>query len=728
MDKLPVFLIRYGKFAAVVVILSALIPLSWLPKAKINNSIEVWIGRHSKEYSQYSDFLNRFGNEEYVIIACESDDPLGEEALELQRSLSEKLQQVDNVDMVLAPCSLADDLARIQPNWKEFLGQSEFPNNLIFSLEHHTFGIIVWLKKIDSPALRKSTVENIESIVSNNMPTEEKYYLAGTPFMNVALDRGSQQASRTFLPIAFFVSVIILAVVIRSISGIIAIICSIGVTTLWTVGLLIALGRTFNMVTIVLPSLLFVLSLAGGIHITSRFLMLYSALQNRTEAMQKTLQEVSLPIIVSGITTAVGFGSLIISDMQPVVDFGIFAAIGIVLSFFINLMVVPGLLLLLPCNSSNFRVSTIHWTSGISALMAEHKTKVLIISCILLILCISWTTRARVESNVLKFFPEDSRISRDYKFIGQNLTGLYTVEIEFVTPSENVRQSLKEMEQLSQQLSAEPQVAKIVDSGSIASFITSINRPALLSPSVIRENPAYALLDRYQIRSQEQTHLRMSIFMRALSNNQFYTLIDRIHLLAEQNLDDTTKYNVTGIVPLLNAAQQSLIGTQIKSFSMALLIVLFLVGIFMKSLRAMLAAFIPNILPIFVLFSIMALTNIPIDAATVMIASVAIGIAVDDTIHFLSHFRIHRDNNEAIIPAIQKTFNDIGSAVTLTSIIAASGFLILSFSQFKPIRYFGILAAITMLTAWLGDVIVLPACVTILNLWKTLSKGELNNE
>ncbi|MBN2591483.1 MAG: MMPL family transporter [Sedimentisphaerales bacterium] len=728
MDKLSNFLIRYGKYAAVIVILSALIPISWLPKAKVDNSIEVWIGRHSKEYSQYSSFLNRFGNEEFVIIACQSLDPLDEEALELQRTISEKLQNIDNVDMVLAPCSLADGLAKLQSNWKEFIVESELPNNLIYSLENHTFGIIVWLNKIETPALRKSTIENIEAVVKGNMPTGGKYYLAGTPFMNVALDRGSQQASRTFLPIAFFVSLVFLIVSIRNISGIIAILCSVGVTTIWTVGLFIISGKTFNMVTVILPSLLCVLSLAGGIHITLRFISLYSEHRSRKIAMQKTLVEVSMPIIVSSVTTAVGFSSLMISDMEPVIDFGIFAAIGIILSFCINLLVVSGLLLLLPLKTSNIKAASTHWTSHVSAIMSKHKLKVASVSVILLLLCINLTARARIESNVLKFFPEDSKISRDYSFIGDNLTGLYTVEIEFVTPSQKVRQTLKELEQISGQLSVEPQVAKVLHSGSIASFIKSIHYPALLSSDKIRENPAYDLLDRYNISSQDQTHLRMSVFVRAMDSNKYDALINSIHLLADDNLSTETRYTVTGIVPLLNAAQQSLISTQIKSFGLALVIVLFLIGTFMKSMKAVLAAFIPNVLPIFVLFSIMALTHIPIDAATVMIASVAIGIAVDDTIHFLTHFKIHRNNNEAIIPAIQKTFYEIGSAVTLTSIIAASGFFILYFSQFKPIRYFGILAAITMFTAWLGDVLILPACVTILNLWNKQSKGNSINE
>lgn len=727
MDKLSDILTRHGRWLAVVALLSVVLPVLQLPKARIDNSIEVWIGRNSKEYSQYRDFLNRFGNEEFVAIACETEDPLGEEALKLQRSLCKRLSQIENVETVMAPSDLADVLTKLQPNWKVFLEQSEFPNNLFFSKNLNTFGIIVWLKKIDVPALRRQTVEEIESVVRENTPATKKFHLAGTPLMNVALDRGSQKASRTFLPIALFVSVVILAVVLRNLSGVIAVICSVAVTTVWTIGLLVAAGKTLNMVTVILPSLLFVLSLSGGIHIASRFLLSCSSKQDRAAAMSKTLKEVCLPIFLSSLTTAVGFGSLMISEMQPVVDFGIFAAIGIALSLLVNLMVVPGLLLLLPFHISSVRTTSTHWTSRVSVLTAEKKKIVLGISSILLILCIGWTTQARVESNVLKFFPETSKISQDYKFVGENLTGLYTVEIEFVTPTQNVKQMFESMETISEQLYEESQVAKVIDAGSIATFIKSIHRPAFLSPRQTRDNPVNALVSKYQIRKQEQTNLRMSVFIRAMSSNQFYSLIERIRALLAQNIDDQTKYTITGVVPLLNAAQQSLINTQIKSFSLALTLVLLLIGLFMKSFRALAAAILPNILPIFALFGIMVLSDIPIDSATVMIASVAIGIAADDTIHFLSHFRLHRLSGEQIISSIRTTFAEIGPAVTLTSVVATAGFMILYMSQFKPVRYFGLLAAITMVTAWLGDVLILPACAAVLNLWKPrLTEGPSN--
>jgi hypothetical protein len=129
------------------------------------------------------------------------------------------------------------------------------------------------------------------------------------------------------------------------------------------------------------------------------------------------------------------------------------------------------------------------------------------------------------------------------------------------------------------------------------------------------------------------------------------------------------------------------------------------------------AALLPNLLPIFCLFASMALLGIPLDAATVMIAGVAIGIAADDTIHFLSCFRRERQSGADGPEAIRRTFEKAGAAITFTSVVAAAGFAILLLAEFKPIQYFGLLAGLTMITAWIGDVFVLPACVTTLRLW-----------
>jgi len=327
------------------------------------------------------------------------------------------------------------------------------------------------------------------------------------------------------------------------------------------------------------------------------------------------------------------------------------------------------------------------------------------------------TTQSKTESNVLKFFPNDSKISRDYRFIGQNLTGFYTVELDVSAQSENGSTVLRQIDELSSELEQREEVAKVINYRNMATCLAKIPRPAFMPASAARENPLKPMLKRYQRAEGGHISLRMSVLVRAMSSSDFYPLIELIKKRADQHIGKLATYTVTGVVPLLTAAQVSLINTQIRSFAIACSVILVLIALFMRSARAMFAAVLPNLVPIFSLFAIMVILNVPFDAATVMIASVAIGIAADDTIHFLSHFRTERLQGEDMTAAVRTTFEKAGRAITFTSVVASAGFMILVLAEFKPIQYFGVFGAVTMVTAWIGDVFILPACVASLRLW-----------
>ena len=560
-------------------------------------------------------------------------------------------------------------------------------------------------------------MERIESVVDEVGAGKIDFHLAGTPLMNVALDRGSQNASRKFLPVALIVSIGFLAAALRSLRGMVAVVAAVAVTTLWTLGGMVALDKTLNMVTVVLPSLLFVLCLSGGIHIACRFQSMLLESDGLSLALRNTLKEVIRPVFLSNITTAVGFGALMVSNMQPVIDFGMFAAVGMLFSVLFNFTVVPGLLSVLHAAGGREHSANLHWTAAIGEVTIHRRRWVLSFAGVVFLISIGLTTRARVESNVLKFFPDDSKISRDYQFIAQNLTGLYTVELDASTDTPNGSTLLKAVDKLSVQLAGRPEVAKVINYRSLATCLAEIPRPALMPAQATRRNPLKLMLRKYQRVEDGQISLRMSVLVRAMSSRDFYVLLDLIEKEAKQHIGHLAQYTITGAVPLLNAAQQSLIDTQVRSFAVACSVILALIAVFMKSIRAMLAAVLPNLVPIFSVFAVMVILNIPFDTATVMIASVAIGIAADDTVHFLSHFRQEKKLGNNTEAAVRGTFLKAGRAITFTSVVASAGFVILLLAEFKPIQYFGMLGSVTMITAWIGDVFILPACVACFRLW-----------
>lgn len=716
-DRIAEFLAARCRWLALVCMLSAVVPLYLLKDIRIDNSIEVWFGTETTEHAEYRKFVDKYGNEEFVVIAAQAADPLSDDCLALQKKLAESFRQIDEVDEVLNVADIADLLSQISLDWKDILRQNDFFRNLLLGADGHTFGLIVWLKRIDDPTARRLAVERIESVVNEVGAGRIDFHLAGTPLMNVALDRGSQSASRKFLPIALVISLALLTMVLRSLRSMAAVVAAVAVTTLWALGGMVLLGKTMNMVTVVLPSLLFVLCLSGGIHITCSFQAMLLRSKDLPLALRSTLKEVIRPVFLSNVTTAIGFAALMVSNMQPVIDFGMFAALGMLLSVLFNFTVVPGLLSVLHAGGGRERSASPHWTAAIGQVMVRRKKWILSLAGVSFLVSIGLTTKARVESNVLKFFPHDSKISRDYEFIAQNLTGLYTVELDASTESQNGSTLLKAIDKLSVRLAERPEIAKVINYRNLATCLAKIPRPAFMPTQAVRKSPLKLMLRRYQRSEDGQISLRMSVLVRAMSSRDFYSLVDLIEKEAKQHIGQLAQYTITGAVPLLNAAQHSLIDTQIRSFAIACAVILVLIAVFMKSVRAMLAAVLPNLAPIFSVFAVMVILDIPFDTATVMIASVAIGIAADDTIHFLSHFRKEKQSGKNTAAAVQDTFLKVGRAMTFTSVVASAGFVILLLAEFKPIQYFGLLGSISMITAWIGDVFILPACVACFRLW-----------
>lgn len=717
-DRLTEIFADRSRWIALICLCGTALPVYWLRHARIDNSIEVWTGTRSDAHRTYQQFLEKYGNEEYVVIAGQAQDPLSQDTLALQGRLAARLRQIEQVDGVLDITQAADAFEKYRPDdWKDLLHSNGFFRNLLLGHDGRTFGVIAWLRKIDDPPERKVVVEQIESAVAQVAASTMPMHLAGTPLLNVALDRGSREASRRILPAALAVSLLILAVVLRRIAGVVAVMCAVGVTTLWTTGLMVLAGRTFNMVTVTLPSLLTVLSLSAGIHIVLRIQSLVADAGDHRAAVRRTIREVLPAIFLSNVTTAVGFGSLLVSDMQPVADFGLFAAIGMLLSFLFNATIVPGVLSWLRAGSLVVFARPTHWTAPLGRAVASRRIWFLASAIVVLVVSLLLMTGLRVESNVLKFFPADSRISRDYRFVAERLTGLYTIELDAVADWQSGSGLLKQIELLGTDLLTRPEVAQVIHYKSIATSLDAIRQSALVTMAGASENPLRLLSRKYRHTDGGRISLRMSILVRAMSGTDFYALMDFASRQAAERLSSPASYTLTGVVPLLNSAQNSLITTQVRSFAAAAVTVLVLIGVFFLSVRVFLAASLPNLLPTAVLFAAMAILGIPLDAATVMIAGVAIGIAVDDTFHFFSCYRDARLSGQDSPTAIHSTFCVTGRAILFTSLVATAGFAILLLAEFKPIQYFGLLAGVTMIAASAADFLVLPACVAFVSLW-----------
>ncbi len=716
MDRLARFLADRSRLLTVLVAASLVAPALLLPGLRIDNSVEVWLRRGHPALEQYGRFLARYGSEEYVMVALESDRPTSPESLKEQSALAAELTKVPGVDRVVDLQGTARALFGARNDWTAEARRHPLIRNLLLGPDERTVGILLWLRRLEGPGARREAVQAIRDVLTRS-GLAGRAHLAGTPVMNVALDEASRRSSMIFLPLAVAVAALLLALVFRGLAGGVVPMFAAFAAVLWVLAAMVLAGRTLNMVTVTLPSLLFILSLSSTIHLASRLASHRQAGLDMQPALRRTVRELILPTFLSSITTAVGFLSLMYSDMGPVRDMGLFSAVGLMVAFAVAMLAGPGGLWLLSGRPRQASVGVQGWLARSGNLVAARPRLAAAASLGLLGACAACLPLLRVESNVLKFFPDDSPIARDYAFVSERLTGLYTIEIDASAERSDEAALRKALARLGREIEQRPEVARVDEYSRFQPLLESL---ALVAPVLGRPAGADMLEDlagRFRREEGPRVHLRASILVRAMSSGEFYGLIEDIRARAGAALGPSN-WELTGVVWLLNDVQQALVQTQVSSFAVASLVVLGMIGLLLRSARAMAGSVVPNLLPIFSAFAVMALAGIPLDSGTVMIASIAIGIAVDDTVHFLTRFRAERQAGLAPGEAIAATFDKVGPALVFTSVIAACGFAILALAEFRPIRYFGGLTALTMLAALAGDLYVLPAMVRLIAPWR----------
>ena len=712
-------LARHCRVLTVVALVSVILPACWLRRIETYNSIESWLLRKSPEYRHYQDFLGTFGSEEYVVLAATMEDPFSAESLERQRRLAARLEVLDGVDGVLSLPRFAASVWPDRADWREDALETPFLRNLLLGADSKTIGVLAWFRQGQAPPDHVRTVDAILSVGREESEPGFELHLAGTPLVNVALNRTCVADLLLFVPLAFGVAVCVLIIVFRRTPArILAPLAAVISTLIWTLGLMAWTGASLNMVTVTLPPLLTVLVLSNGIHLASRFGDKLATLPSRRAAIQETLRELIRPATLASVTTAIGCGSLMVAEMQPVSEMGLFSSLGIFIGLVLNLTVVPGILSVLPGRPSPVSRAWKHWSSRSGSAMTRFWWIVVPAATVVVAACAVSISQITVNPHVLRFLPRKSDVKHDYIWVNDRLTGFYTVEIEVRTNLAGEDAVLDAMDRLNESLSRRPEVARTIHIGQIVPYI---ERALLVgAPDGAGGRTVHFLnniRDRFRKREGSRIALRQSVIVREYEGIHVGDLVDTVAAEARREIPETASVAITGIVALLKQAERGLVRTQIRSFSLAAGISLFIIGLLYWSVRAFAAAVLPNLLPVVGTFTLMAAIGIPLDVATVMIASISITIAVDDTIHFLERYQAARRAGRDAAASAAEAHARAGRAMVFTSVIASAGFAMLTLSSFVPMANLGFLSAIAMITALGGDLFVLPATARLVNLW-----------
>ena len=604
--------------------------------------------------------------------------------------------------------------------------------------------------------VRHEDIAAIRAIL-DNYRQDAQLFLGGISVISDDLIRFVKQDLKIFgIGIAFFL-VVTLSIIFGKVRWVVLpMLCCI-FSAIAMMGLLGMFGWKVTVISSNFISLQLIITMAITIHLIVRYRDLL--LRNpKAEQRQLVLDTVSLmltPCLYAALTTIAGFGSLLLSDILPVRTFGWMMSAGIAVSLTTTFLLFPaGLMLLGKEEPQTIKAKRFSFTAALARFTEARGTLIIVASYLILIMSVVGIFRLVVENSFINYFKEDTEIYQGLKVIDEKLGGTTPLDviIELEAPRATAAKAVRKSEakgdedfdefdefekagdekywftadrmalamKLHDYLDSLPETGKVLSLATMLKIAAKLNngRPLdnfqlALVYSQLPEKFKRIILKPYV--SPKHHQLRFSIRVRDSQKS-----LRRDALLKKIRSDLVNKLGIkedrlhlTGLLVLYNNMLQSLFESQILTLGVVVLVLLGMFRILFESLKLALIAIVPNLLAISVVLGVMGWLNIPLDMMTITIAAISIGIAVDNTIHYIYRFRFEYQFEHSYVKTVHQCHGSIGRALYYTSLTIISGFLILTLSNFIPSIYFGLLTAMAMLIALLAALTLLPQLIIV---------------
>ena len=506
------------------------------------------------------------------------------------------------------------------------------------------------------------------------------------------------------------------------------------------------LGYTHWRATIItsnFPSLLLVITIAMTMHIATRYREIYARNPDasRRSLILDTVRFVAKPCLFTSLTTIVGFSSLYVSKMRPVMDFGMIMVIGLTVSYVLCFVFLPAALMFFPKGKvPPKKLATLTQSPmAIFARMTERHGKLIaIVSVAVVALCLVGLPRLKVENSFVDYFRDGSPIREGMIVLDERLGGTTPLEVVLEAPAhvvaageqkdywieDDTRARLREVHEW---LDALPETGKVISPDTMIRMLERINGgkpvPKFLIQVALNSLPdeiARAVIGPYITPERDKVRIAMRVRESSKDLNRKDLIAKLDAYFSEENPElekPIEESHVTGVFVLYNNLLQSLVDSQIRTIGMVFGAIWLMFVLLFRSLSLATIALVPNILPVLAVLGALAWSGIPLDMMTIMTAAITLGIAVDDAVHYIHRFREEFKVDRNYVAAMYRCHNSVGRAVYYTSITIIAGFSVLTISNFIPNIYFGLFTSLAMLVALLAAVTLLPL---LLITWKPL--------
>ena len=743
------FLIKRSALALALLLIVVGTLLSQIPHFSLDASSDSLALEGDNNLALFEKTQETFQISSSLIISYTTEDGvLDPQQIEYLRALRDDLLALERVESVTSildvplfqspPLSLIEltgdaitidngkaDMAFVA---NEFGNGPLYSNNLV-SLDGKTSALLIDLKDLDESTedVNDALADAVQSIraIMEGYRNNAQLYLGGVPMIRNDIIAYIASDLVLFSLAVVLIMSIMLAIIFR---GIRWVLLPIGISVTGALVMTGVLGALEWKVTIISSnffSLLLVMTLSVTIHLVVRFKELA---QQAPEADVKdltllTLQQMSKPCLFTTLTTIAAFTSLMISDVRPVIDFGWMMAIGVTIALALSFLTFPILMNLLPAPKVENYPTEFTFTQKLAHFTSKYGNQLIIALTLIAIIALIGVSKLSVENRFIDYFKKSTEIYQGLSLIDQQLGGTMSLEIIFDDMANAfwVDDLLREdVHNIHQYLDGLDATGKVLSIDTLMQILTQANAgvppTGFLLMVAKNQMPEFAreqVLDPYLSESENQ--LRMVARIRetdsTLNRDELINEV-REHLVNEFNLEPDS-FRMTGVFVLYNNLLQSLFESQIKTIALVFAMIFAMFLFIFRSISLSIIALIPNTLPSLLILGIMGLANIPLDLMTITIAAIAVGIGVDNAIHYIHRFKTEFRVDQDYLATMYRSHASIGLAMFYTSITVAIGFLVLALSNFIPSIYFGIFTAIAMLSAVLANLTLLPKLLLI---------------
>ena len=705
-----------------------------LPKLSINSDILKSLPDSDKNARLLKTVSQNFGGHNIGIIILETENVYTTSVIEHISALTEGIAAIDGIGSVssvtniinikgedggievgklIDPYELPSSEESFETLREDIKGNKLYRNAIIS--EDETSAVVFFYLNQDA-VVKEVANKVIETCNSLELP--ENLYYAGSPMLVSYISDLMRNDLVTLLPISMLVIALVLFLSFKSLCGVVLPLLSAVIATIWTLGSMSLLGYNMTMISNNIPIILLAVGSAYAIHVINKVRLDRS--DDFKEGLQSSLSAVFIPVILAGITTAVGFVSFIFGAyLDMIVEFGIFSSLGTLYACLLALTFVPAIIAIAGSRAiksrdplsrkDGFIEKAIHQMAD---LVVRKPKQILSFWAILILSGLAGIFFIERSVNIQDYFKPGNPARKAEQIMMDKFGGTKPVFMLFEGDILNPV-VLKAMMDASAYMEGSPDINSTL---SVAHLVAELNY-AITGNRAIPEDPEqiqqlWFLLDGNEtLQRLIDPDLTQAIIISKFkspdnaSKKAFASYMDAY--ISSHPLPDVT-IEITGMPFVDVVMDKSLINSQIGSILIALIFVIIVIGVVLKSFKYGLLATIPIAASIIILFGLMGLTGISLNIGTVLVASVALGIGIDYSIHIITQFNKKRNDQTDPGTAATESIRTTGKAIIINFLAVSSGFLVLVFSEMVPLIYFGVLIAVSMISSGLGALTLLP--------------------